>query len=174
MLEKVYKNPIVVQRADPLIYKHTDGYYYFTASVPEYDRIEIRRSKTLQGLSEAETFTAWTKHDKGEMSNLIWAPEIHFIKGKWYIYYAAAANGEVTGITFNHRMYVIENSNEDPLTDNWVEKGQVKQDGNHLPLMQLHLNIRTNFIMYGHKKKQKLNQNLIQIYTLLKWRTHGH
>ena len=23
-------------------------------------------------------------------------------------------------------MYVIENANEDPLTDNWVEKGQVK------------------------------------------------
>lgn len=126
MLEKVYKNPIVIQRADPLIYKHTDGYYYFTASVPEYDRIEIRRSKTLQGLGEAETFTAWTKHDEGEMSNLIWAPEIHFIQGKWYIYFAAAANNEVTGITFNHRMYVIQNANEDPLTDNWEEKGQVK------------------------------------------------
>lgn len=126
MLEKVYKNPIVIQRADPLIYKHTDGYYYFTASVPEYDRIEIRRSKTLQGLSEAEIFTAWKKHDEGEMSNLIWAPEIHFIKGKWYVYFAAAGNAEVTGITFNHRMYVIENANEDPLTDNWVEKGQVK------------------------------------------------
>jgi len=126
MLEKVYKNPIVIQRADPLIYKHTDGYYYFTASVPEYNRIEIRKSKTLQGLGEAETFTAWTKHDEGEMSNLIWAPEIHFIQGKWYIYFAAAANDKVTGITFNHRMYVIENSNEDPLTDNWEEKGQVK------------------------------------------------
>jgi len=126
MLEKIYNNPIVIQRADPLIYKHTDGYYYFTASVPEYDRIEIRRSKTLQGLNEAETFTAWIKHDKDEMSHLIWAPEIHFIKGKWYIYFAAAGNGEVTGITFNHRMFVIENNSEDPLTDNWVEKGQVK------------------------------------------------
>lgn len=126
MSEKSYKNPIVIQRADPLIYKHTDGYYYFTASVPEYDRIEIRRSKTLQGLGDAETFVAWTKHDEGEMSHLIWAPEIHFIQGKWYVYFAAAANGEVTGITFNHRMYVIENANEDPLTDNWVEKGQVK------------------------------------------------
>jgi GH43 family beta-xylosidase len=126
MLEKVYKNPIVIQRADPLIYKHNDGYYYLTASVPEYNRIEIRRSKTLQGLGDGEVFVAWLKHDEGEMSNLIWAPEIHFIRGKWYIYFAAAANGEVTGITFNHRMYVIENSNEDPFTDNWVEKGQIK------------------------------------------------
>ncbi|WP_160689223.1 family 43 glycosylhydrolase [Clostridium sp. C2-6-12] len=126
MSQNVYKNPIVIQRADPLIYKHTDGYYYLTASVPEYDRIEIRRSKTLQGLGDGEIFVAWLKHDEGEMSHLVWAPEIHFIRGKWYIYFAAAPNGEVTGITFNHRMYVIENSNEDPFTDNWVEKGQIK------------------------------------------------
>lgn len=28
------KNPLIEQRADPWIYKHTDGYYYFIASVP--------------------------------------------------------------------------------------------------------------------------------------------
>ena len=31
--------PLIEQRADPCIYRHTDGYYYFTASVPQYDRI---------------------------------------------------------------------------------------------------------------------------------------
>ncbi|HOV27423.1 MAG TPA: dockerin type I domain-containing protein [Pseudobacteroides sp.] len=46
-------NPIVKQRADPWVYKHTDGYYYMTASVPEYDRIELRRATTIQGLSTA-------------------------------------------------------------------------------------------------------------------------
>ena len=46
MAVKEIVKPIILQRADPWIYKHTDGYYYFTASVPEYDRIEIRRSKT--------------------------------------------------------------------------------------------------------------------------------
>ncbi|MCY7185891.1 hypothetical protein MK534_09240, partial [Streptococcus gallolyticus subsp. gallolyticus] len=29
-----YHNPIVLERADPWVYKHTDGYYYFTGSVP--------------------------------------------------------------------------------------------------------------------------------------------
>ena len=46
-----YTNPLVAQRADPHIYKHTDGYYYFTATVPEYDRIVLRRATTLQGLA---------------------------------------------------------------------------------------------------------------------------
>ena len=46
-----YNKPLVPQRADPHVYRHTDGYYYFTGSVPEYDRIELRRSKTVNGLS---------------------------------------------------------------------------------------------------------------------------
>ena len=53
MAVKEIVKPIILQRADPWIYKHTDGYYYFTASVPEYDRIEIRRSKTINGLAKA-------------------------------------------------------------------------------------------------------------------------
>ncbi len=44
-----YTNPLVNQRADPHIVKHTDGYYYMTATVPEYDRIVLRRATTLQG-----------------------------------------------------------------------------------------------------------------------------
>ncbi|MEW9052828.1 MAG: family 43 glycosylhydrolase [Neobacillus sp.] len=115
-------NPIVEQRADPWIYKHTDGYYYFTASVPEYDLIEVRRAKTIQELGSAEPVTAWRKHESGPMSANIWAPEIHFIDGKWYIYYAAAQADAI----FDHRMYVIENDSENPLEGNWVEKGQVK------------------------------------------------
>ena len=31
----------IPQRADPYVYRHTDGTYYFTASVPEYDRIVL-------------------------------------------------------------------------------------------------------------------------------------
>jgi hypothetical protein len=46
-------NPVVPQRADPWVYRHTDAWYYFTGSVPAYDRIELRRARTLQGLAFA-------------------------------------------------------------------------------------------------------------------------
>ena len=72
-----YTNPIAAQRADPQIFKHTDGYYYFTATVPEYDRIVLRRATTIQGLSTAPETTIWTKNASGVMANHIWAPEIH-------------------------------------------------------------------------------------------------
>ena len=41
-IETKYNKPFIVQRADPYVYKHEDGTYWFTASVPEYDRIVLR------------------------------------------------------------------------------------------------------------------------------------
>src|SRR5690625_5341572 len=70
-------SPLIEQRADPFIYKHTDGYYYFTGSVPAYNGIELRRAKTIAGLAEATPVMVWHKPDTGPLSDLIWAPEIH-------------------------------------------------------------------------------------------------
>lgn len=121
-----WNNPVVAQRADPWVYLHEDGYYYFTGSVPSYDRIEVRRAKTLAELAGAEPAVVWRKYEAGPMSKNIWAPEIHYIDGKWYIYFAAgqAREGEVDH-SFRHRMYVLENESANPLEGTWVEKGQV-------------------------------------------------
>ena len=126
MTVKELVKPIILQRADPWIYKHIDGYYYFSASVPEYDRVEIRRSKTINGLAESEAVTVWRKHKEGMLSANIWAPEIHYIDGKWYIYFAAARTTETNEGLFDHRIFVLENESENPLEGEWVEKGQLK------------------------------------------------
>ena len=75
--ELKYNEPWILQRADPFVYRHTDGMYYFTASLPEYNGIALRRSKTIAGLKDAEEVMVWKKHDKGIMSVHIWAPELH-------------------------------------------------------------------------------------------------
>ncbi|MEU2586400.1 family 43 glycosylhydrolase [Streptomyces avermitilis] len=116
-----FTNPLAEKRADPHIFKHTDGYYYFTATVPEYDRIVLRRATTLQGLATAAETTIWTKHASGVMGAHVWAPEIHFIDGKWYVYFAAGSTSDVWAI----RMYVLESSAANPLTGSWTEKGQI-------------------------------------------------
>jgi len=129
-----YNNPIVLERADPWIYKHSDGYYYFTGSVPGYQEIEIRRAKSLDDLEKGECETVWQAHEKGEMSSLIWAPEIHHINGNWYIYFAAAPSDETKNEIFRHRMFVIECKDRNPLTGKWSEKGQVKTHINSFAL----------------------------------------
>lgn len=117
-----FNEPWILQRADPYIYRHTDGMYYFTASVPAYDRIVLRRSSTLAGIADAEEVTIWLKHDTGIMSKHIWAPEMHYLEGKWYIYFAA---GEAENI-WNIRPYVLECTDQDPITGTWKELGKMQ------------------------------------------------
>ena len=116
-----YNEPWILQRADPYVYKHTDGTYYFTASVPAYDTIVLRSSKTLGGLAEAEEKVLWKKHESGPMSKHIWAPEIHYLFGKWYIYFAG---GEMEN-EWEIRPYVLECQGDDPMKDEWIEKGKI-------------------------------------------------
>ena len=116
-----WTNPIALNRADPHVYLHTDGYYYFTASVPEYDRVELRRARTLGGLTDAEPKVIWRKNESGPMSKHVWAPEIHFLDGKWYAYFTAARRES----QWDLRMYVLENSSANPLEGEWVSKPRI-------------------------------------------------
>lgn len=117
-----YKEVWIAQRADPYVYKHTNNDYYFTASLPEYDGIALRRAKTLKGLQSAEEIMIWKKHENGPMSFHVWAPELHYLDGKWYIYFAAGMAEDV----WNIRPYVLECMGEDPLTDEWIERGMMR------------------------------------------------
>ncbi|WP_456297202.1 family 43 glycosylhydrolase [Vibrio sp. AK197] len=119
-------NPFIEQRADPFVYLHSDGYYYFTASVPEYDRLELRRAQDLAELATTnEIVDVWHKPSSGPYSDLIWAPEIHYIDGTWAIYFAAAPNREIVDNAFQHRMYAITTQADNPLEGQWSEPTQV-------------------------------------------------
>lgn len=122
--ENQFHSPLVLQRADPFVTKAEDGTYYFIATVPEYDRIEIRSAKTINGIKEAAPVVVWRKHDEGPMGNHIWAPELHRIEGKWYIYFAAGSAEE----KWNIRMYALSNPSEDPTKGEWKEEGQVESN----------------------------------------------
>jgi len=119
--ETVYNRPFIRQRADPYILRQEDGSYYFTASVPEYDRIILRHSASLTGLRDAEERTVWVKHDSGPQSIHIWAPELHRIDGAWYIYYAGGDVDDVWEI----RPYVLRCTG-DPMTGSWEELGPMR------------------------------------------------
>lgn len=116
-----FDNPIAEQRADPWVYRTGDGTYYLIATVPEYDRIVMRKSNTINGLKHAKERVVWHKHEKGVMGHHIWAPELHKIDGKWFIYFAA---GESENI-WNIRMWVLSNSSEDPMEGEWKEEGRI-------------------------------------------------
>ncbi|WP_197977583.1 MULTISPECIES: family 43 glycosylhydrolase [Plantibacter] len=115
------QNPLIRQRADPHINRHPDGRYLFTASVPEYDRIVLRAAPSLAGLATATERTLWVRPPSGTMGGYIWAPEIHQVGGRWYIYFAAGDAGE----PFRVRPYVLQADGPDPMTANWTVRGRI-------------------------------------------------
>ncbi|WP_158843560.1 family 43 glycosylhydrolase [Saccharothrix deserti] len=115
------RNPLVEQRADPFITPPVGGMYYLTGSVPEYDRIVIRGASTLDGLADARERTAWRRPASGKMGGYIWAPELHRIDGKWYVYFAAGDSDQ----PFRIRTYVLESSKDDPREGGWELRGQM-------------------------------------------------
>ena len=125
-----YKNPFIEERADPFITRGADGTCYFTASYPAsgdelhgYDRIILRKSDTVKGLACAEEKTVWQAHESGVMSRHIWAPEMHFIGGKWYIFFAAATSEDKWDI----KPYVLRCQGENPYCEDWEEMGVVER-----------------------------------------------
>ncbi|MCQ2458215.1 MAG: family 43 glycosylhydrolase [Clostridia bacterium] len=115
-----WNTPLIERRADPHVSRE-GGAWYFTATVPEYDRIILRRAATLDGLAAAEEKTVWHAHESGVMASHIWAPELHRIDGKWYIYFAAGEKEDVWKI----RPWVLECEGDDPVADPWTERGML-------------------------------------------------
>jgi GH43 family beta-xylosidase len=117
--------PLIPQRADPFITPRTDGQYYFTGSVPEYDRIALRGAPTIAGLPEATETVVWRRPASGQMGGYIWAPELHRIDGRWYIYFAAGDSDDV----FRIRTYVLESALDDPRdASGWQLKGRLQTE----------------------------------------------
>lgn len=110
------RNPLVEQRADPFITRPVNGMYYLTGSVPEYDRIVVRGASTLDGLATARERTIWRRPASGSMGGYIWAPELHRIGDRWYVYFAAGDSDD----PFRIRTYVLESINDDPRTAGWL------------------------------------------------------
>lgn len=120
--------------ADPWFYRH-DGRYYHCYSVG--NGVAVRAADRLSELTTAEGTVVYTAPAGTDRSCNYWAPELHFINGRWYIYVAAD-----DGRNENHRMYVL--SGDDPTgpftmegriadpADKWAIDGTVLQKDGQL------------------------------------------
>src|SRR5688572_17114344 len=112
-----FTNPLLPSGADPFSF-YKNGYYYYTHTTG--NSIKLWKTKSIANLKNAEQKIIFTPPQGTAYSKEIWAPEIHFINGKWYAYFAAD-----NGNNDNHRMYVLENASADPMQGEWVFKGKV-------------------------------------------------
>lgn len=112
-----FTNPLLNSGPDPWVIVK-DGKYYYTNTLG--NRIGLITTTKISELGKQPMNTIWTPPASGPYSREIWAPELHYLQGKWYVYFAAD-----DGNNDNHRMYVIENASADPTQGSWTFKGKV-------------------------------------------------
>lgn len=114
-----FTNPILSSGPDPWVIKK-DNFYYYTHTLG--NRIALWKTEKMTELRNASSVTVWNAPASGDNSKNVWAPELHYLNGKWYIYYTAGSNNADLS---TQRSFVLENSNADPLSGNWVDKGKI-------------------------------------------------
>ena len=83
-----FTNPIGTGQ-DPWIVRH-EGWYYYAESGGR--SIDVFKSQRLSD-PRRNGARVWTAPDTGWNATNVWAPELHFIDGRWYIYYTAGRSG---------------------------------------------------------------------------------
>lgn len=114
-----FKNPLLSSGPDPWVIQK-DGFYYYMNT--QGNKISVYKTRTLSQLDQSEVKVVYNAPASGADSKNIWAPELHFLNNKWYIYYTAGSSGDLS----TQRMFVLENSEADPTTGTWAVKGQIK------------------------------------------------
>lgn len=105
---------------DPSVIFH-NGFYYHCYS--HGNQVFISYSKELEGIDKAEKIPVFTALED-RYAHEIWAPELHIINNKCYIYVAMD-----DGKNENHRMYVLANDSNNPL-DIYQMHGQIYDETN--------------------------------------------
>ena len=115
-----FTNPLRANGPDPWVIRHGD--YYYCANTMGTN-LTLWKSKTLEGIKDAAGVKVWTPPATEPNSGGIWAPELHFLDGKWYLYYTATDKAHFADST--RYVFVLENANPDPTVGVWVDKGKL-------------------------------------------------
>lgn len=141
---------LVESGADPWVVYH-NGYYYYCRVLDDW-QIVVNKSKRLEGIG-VDNHVVWN-HPLASPEAEVWATELHFIEGKWYIYFTM-------GKAEQHRMYALEAVTDNPQgpyelkgkladpTDKWAIDGTPLQHNGKL-----------YFIWSGWQGNTDVQQNL--------------
>ncbi|MGL6195424.1 MAG: glycoside hydrolase family 43 protein [Thermoguttaceae bacterium] len=101
-------NPIISNKADPWIIR--DGKQFIWCFTEKDLGISLYITDSMDKLGEKHLI--WTSPNDGPFSKQVWAPELHYLDGHWYVYFAAS-----DGKNENHQAYVLKSKTSDPLSE---------------------------------------------------------
>ena len=123
--EYVFNEPSKPDGADPSVVLAGGKYYYCYAG--SGNTVKIALLSSLENMTSFSATTVFTAPSTGMYSKEIWAPELVWVSGRWYVYFAAD-----DGSNANHRMYVMEGGTnpDNPLDGSYTFKGKIYDQSN--------------------------------------------
>ncbi|MFD1469607.1 family 43 glycosylhydrolase [Hymenobacter caeli] len=122
---RTFTNPLLKTGPDPWVYQKDGVYYYLNTTGVN---VTLWKTARMSELGAAVGQVVWTPPAAGPNAHDVWAPELHFLDGKWYIYFTAGP-GPCCG---GQRLWVLENAGPDPTAGTWTEKGRLAVPGQDL------------------------------------------
>ncbi|KAI1077345.1 glycoside hydrolase family 43 protein [Whalleya microplaca] len=111
-----------VSTPDPFVTRFND---HFLLTFTTGNRVEIWSSRNLVDIERSSRHVIWTPPPGSDFSADLWAPELHALRGRWYVYVAAAhpAHGNKS-----HRMYVLGGppATAEPWQGPWAFLGRLR------------------------------------------------
>ena len=139
---------------DPHVIRYNGLYYRcFTCNAQD---VHMSCADTLEGLQTAPMVKVWEPEPGTAWSQNVWAPELHILDGKCYIY-VAADDGDKS----NHRMYVLENGSSDPMQP-YSLHGKIMEQADQYAIdgTVLHHNGSMYFLWSGRERDDIFIQNI--------------
>lgn len=156
-----FPEPVVDSGADPYVVHHGDDFYYcFVKPTPGHEAICISKASTLDTIAQGEIVDIWHPPPGQEYSQNLWAPELHHVEGKWYVYFAA---GRRVPHFFGQRTYVLEGDGLDPLAAQFRLIGPLGGMSDHFAIDVTVLELahtRRYFVWSGRDDGQNRTQHL--------------
>lgn len=146
-------NPVHNGGADPWVVRDGDDYYYCFSGG---NGVRVAKIDGLHAITQDNYSQVYSAPSGTMYSAEYWAPELHKINGKWYIYVAAD-----DGDNYNHRMYVLECLGDKP-TDNFKMVGKITDSTDKWAIdgTVLQYNDELYFVWSGWEGDENTAQNI--------------
>ena len=124
--ENGYKNPLsaLLDNADPCIVYCDFNKCYYGISTGDKTLTMHRAKKLSDMFSNSESRIIYTANDEDKTYGFLWAPELHFIDGKWYIYTSTHQTAENRNVK---HVICLKAKTDDPF-DGFVLGGHINPE----------------------------------------------
>lgn len=98
--------------------------YYLTSTT--WTDVQITAASTIEGLKTEPAIVIWSDRSVPERACNFWAPEIHLVEDRWYVYFSASVcDSDWDVVLPTLRVYALAGGTDSPLSADYEMQGAI-------------------------------------------------